>query len=101
MTGRYVYLLEHFRRKRPTNVGVFTSRKKAEAALRRLPKSYPFALYKLRLNATLTKGRTLEDQQSIYDHWHYGTDEVETVITDEQGNVVSRTRRKERLWRSG
>ena len=99
MSGRYVYLLEHFKRKQPTNVGVFSSRRKAEVVLRRLPKSYPFALYKLRLNTTLTKGRTLEDQQGVYNHWHYGTDEVESVTTDEHGSVISRTRRKERLWR--
>jgi|ERR1017187_3479387 hypothetical protein len=101
MSRRNVYLLEHTKRKRLTIVGVFSSREKAEAVLRRLPKTYPFLLYKLRMNATLTKGRTLEDQQGVYRHWHYGTDEVVTVTTDDEGNVISQTRGKKYMWRFG
>ena len=99
MRQKYVYLLEHIKRKRPIIVGVYSSRKKAESALKGLPKSYPFILYKLRLNTTLTKGKTLEDQQGVYDHWHYGTDEITTVMVDDGGNVINRKHGKKYVWR--
>jgi len=98
MKQRYVYLLEHCQAKQPTNVGVFSSWKRAKAALRKLRKDYAYVIYKLPLNFILTKGRKLEDQQGIFDHRHYGTNDVQFVEMDEKGNVLREGRRKEFFW---
>ncbi len=88
MPQQYVYLLEHYINDRPTNVGVFTSIKKAKEFLRIMPKKHSYAIYQLPLNMNLTKGRKYEDQQGIYEHWHYGTNEVDYIICDDNGNVI-------------
>ena len=38
-----------------------------------------------RLNPHL---KALADQQGVYDHWHYGTNEVEVIEVDDEGNVL-------------
>jgi len=76
MGQKFVYLLEHYVFDRPTQVGIFTSRKKAEVLLRKLSKKNQYTIYRLPLNTKLTKGKKLEDQQGVYDHWHYGTYQV-------------------------
>ena len=98
VSRQFVYLLELHEGKQPTNIGVFSSRNKAEQALKKLPKKYAYAIYKLPLNAKLTKGRKLKDQQGIFDHWHYGTQEIEFIDTDNDGNVQAQGKKTEFIW---
>jgi hypothetical protein len=98
MSRQFVYLLELHEGKQPTNIGVFSSRKKAEQALKKLPKKYAYAIYKLPINVKLTKGLKLKDQQGIFDHWHYGTQEIEYVDTDDDGKILDQGKTSELSW---
>jgi len=89
---KYVYVLENFIHERPVLTGIFTSLAKAEAFLKRLPKKYEYTIYKLLINTNLTKGRKLEDQRGIFDHWHYGTYVFTVYEDDERGNLVKKKR---------
>ncbi len=98
MSQEFVYLLELHEGNLPTNVGLFTSRKRAERALKKLPKKYCYAIYKLPLNLKLTKGSKLEDQQGIFDHWHYGTQKIQFIDTDDSGKILDQGKRTEFVW---
>jgi hypothetical protein len=98
MGRKFAYLLELHVGKQPTNIGIFTSKKKAESFLKKLPKKYAYAIYKLPLNAKLTKGPKLEDQQGIFDHWHYGTQKIEYIHTDDDGNLIDQGKKTEVIW---
>ena len=95
---KYVYLLELQSGPHPVNLGIFTSRSKATAFLKTLPKKHSYAVYKLPTNTKLTEGKKLEDTQGYFDHWHFGTNEVEYVETDEEGNITDRGTRTEVEW---
>jgi hypothetical protein len=98
MNQKFIYLLELHEGKKPTNIGVFSSRKKGEQFLKELPKKYAYAIYKLPLNVKLTKGPKLKDQQGIFDHWHYGTQEIEYVHFDDNGNILDQGKTSEFVW---
>lgn len=98
MPKRFVYLLEHCESGQPTTIGIFTTRQLAEDHLRDLDRSYAYAMYQLPLDTILTVGDQLADQQGIYDHWHYGTHQVNVVETDREGNVVREARKAEVVW---
>ena len=98
MPQKYVYLLEHFINERPTNIGVFTSIKKAKSFLKTMPKKYSYVIYKLPLNINLTKGRKYKDQQGIYEHWHYGTNEVDYISFDDNDNVIEKGKKTIAEW---
>ena len=74
------------------NVGVFTSLSRAKTFIKALPRKHPYAVYKLPTNTKLVRGRKLEDVQGHFDHWHFGTNEVERIEMDEDGNILSETR---------
>mgnify|MGYP001439710674 FL=1 len=96
---KYVYVLDYFIHERVVVIGIFTSLAKAEAFLKTLPRKYDYTIYKLPINTNLTKGRKLEDQQGIFDHWHYST-YTEYYEEDEKGNLVKKKcKKKEYLWR--
>ena len=88
MAKKFVYLLEHCETGQPTVIGIFESKALAEQHLRRLDKSFAYAIYRLPFNTILTEGEALADQQGVYDHWHYGTNEVEVIEVDDEGNVL-------------
>ena len=88
---RYIYLLEHYASKQPTLVGIYTSRKKAETVLRRLPLKLTFTLYRLPLNKKVAKGTKLDDVLGDFDHWHYGYGPVEIAGYNERGKFYRRT----------
>ena len=98
MKKKYVYLLEHHKAQQPVNVGIFTSLAKAKSFLKSLPKKYQYKVYKLPLNTKLTKGRNLEDQRGIFDHWHYGTSNIELWELDHQGNIINHGIDTELTW---
>jgi hypothetical protein len=98
VSRQFIYLLELQEDKEPTNIGLFSSRKKAEQALKKLPKKYAYAIYKLPINVKLTKGPKLKDQQGIFDHWHYGTQEIECVDTDDDGKILDQGKTSELSW---
>jgi len=95
---KYVYLLEHLGSDQPVNIGIFTSMSKAKAFIKTLPKKHPYAVYKLPTNTKLTRGRKLEDVQGSFGHWHFGTNEVELVDVDDEGNVTDRGTRTDLTW---
>lgn len=95
---KYVYLLEYLGGNQPVNVGVFTSLSKAKDFIKTLPKKHPYAVYKLPTNTKLTKGRKLEDVQGFFDHWHFGTNEVEFVEMDDEGHITDQGTRTELTW---
>jgi len=66
--------------------------------LKKLPKKLAYAIYQLPLNSKLTKGPKLEDQQGIFEHWHYGTQEIEYVDADHKGNILAQGKRTELWW---
>ena len=71
---------------------------KAEQVLKKLPKKYAYAIYKLPLDAKLTKRPKLEDQQGIFDHWHYGAQEIECIRADDDGKIIDQDRTIELMW---
>ena len=95
---KYVYLLERHAAQQSVNVGIFTSLAKAKSFLKSLPKTHQYIIYKLPLNTKLTKGRNLEDQQGIFDHWHYGTNDIEFWELDNQGNIINHGTDTELTW---
>lgn len=99
MAQRNAYILEHFEGGQPTVVGVFTSRHKAEAVIRTLPRDREYTLYRLPLNTVLTTGPSLADQQGIYEHWHYGDLDCETNVCDEYGSAIEVRHERVDLWR--
>ena len=98
MSQKYIYLLELYKSRRPTNVGLFTSKKKAETALKKLSKKNQYTIYQLPLNIKLTKGKKLEDRQGVYHHWHYGTYEVEYEKYDKEANLLEKDTRVQYSW---
>jgi hypothetical protein len=98
MSQKYIYLIEHYIIERPTNVGIFTSRKKAESFLKKLPKKHEYTIYKLPINSKLTKGEKLEDQQGIFDHWHYGTIDCYYEEYSDDGKLIEKGNRIEVFW---
>jgi hypothetical protein len=98
MSQVYIYLLEHYIKRLPTNVGLFSSRKKAEAFIKKLPKKNQYTIYKLPLNQALTKGKQLEGQQGAYQHWHFGTYEVGYEKYDLDGNLLEKDVKIEFNW---
>jgi hypothetical protein len=95
---KHVYVLEHFEANQPTVVGIFETRKKAEKTLKTLRKRYSYAIYELPLNTVLTAGKELKDQQGIFEHWHYGTEEVEYVCVSDEGEEIDSGTRIEVTW---
>ncbi len=88
---RYLYLLEHYGKKQPTLVGIFTSKREAEKVLRRSPLKLTYSLYSLPLNKKVTKGTKLEDVLGNFDHWHYGRGPIEIAGYDDKGRFYRRT----------
>ena len=95
---KYIYFLEHFASDQPVVVGAFTSLLKAKDFLKTLTKKFPYAIYKIPTNTNLTKGRRLEDQQGIFEHWHYGTNKIEYVNVSENGVVIDSGTTIEVTW---
>ena len=101
MAQKHVYLLERsLDEGGRVNVGVFTSRAKAETFLKRLPMSCMYTIYQLPLNAELSKGRPPEDNQGVFEHWHYGTQVSDYETFNEDGKLAERGKVKELLWRT-
>lgn len=98
MSKKNAYVLEHFEAKQPTLVGIFSSLKKAKKALKGLRKDYSYAIYELPTNSVLTAGKKLRDQQGVFEHWHYGTNEVETFVFGDDDEEIERFTRTELTW---
>ena len=92
----HVYLLELQSGKQPVNLGIFTSMVEAKAFIKTLPREKPYTVYELPVNARLTEGLT--DTQGRYEHWHFGTHEVEYVNTDDEGNITDQGVNQELTW---
>jgi len=98
---KYVYLLEKaLGDSRWVNVGIFTSLQRAERFLESLPKKHSYIVTQLPVNTALAKGRALDDQQGIFEHWHYGTEEDDYQILDEAGKVIEEGRSRTFRWRN-
>jgi hypothetical protein len=95
---KFIYLLEQQSGKQPVNVGVFTSLSRAKRFVKKLPKSLAYAVYQLPTNKCLTQGRKLKDVQGMFDHWHFGTDEVEQFSTGKKGRVIRKKKRMLLGW---
>jgi hypothetical protein len=67
----FVFLLEHYSSEQPTNIGIFTSFKKATYFIENMPVKHPCALFKIQLDAIMTAGDNCEDRQGVLMHWHY------------------------------
>jgi hypothetical protein len=93
-----IHLLELHDGDKPINLGVFTSLPTAKAFLKTLSKKRAYAVYKLPTNTGLTRGRKLEDVQGFFNHWHFGTNEVDFVEMDEEGNITDQGTRTEVEW---
>jgi hypothetical protein len=98
MKKRYAYILEHFLDKQPTIVAVCSSFQKAKDIIKKLPKSYPYTLYKIPKNDVITKGIKLKDQQGIYEMHHFGTHLSEIVESDDKGNILKEGKEKVVFW---
>lgn len=101
MPNRFAYVLEHFEHnERATVVGIFSSLAKAEETLKTMRQDIGYTIYRLPLNEVLTEGTDLQDQQGEFDHWHYGTYEVQiSDYDDSTGRLIDRGTEVQRIWR--
>ncbi|MFC1587489.1 hypothetical protein ACFL54_04180 [Planctomycetota bacterium] len=82
-----VYLLERTDTDTFITIGIYSHKKKAEDVISSLPQEYSYILSRLPLNEIVSNDK-IEDNLGMFDHWHYGKFRGETIIIDEDGEIV-------------
>jgi hypothetical protein len=99
---KYAYMIERFintdENSRVILLGIYSSLTRARDALRSFPRKHQYTIYRLPMNAVLTRGRDTRDVLGEYDHWHYGTYQGIEEQIDDEGNVLRQREYRETIW---